>query len=114
MENIDIEKPALLIIDMVKDNFDESKNLPITPFAQKTIPPLNHLIKFFRDHNWPVVFSTDAYHRQDFIFKGRMHPHSLSGTVGADVVDDLNKTDDDLWLPKPRFSAFWGESWWFY
>ena len=25
------EKPALLIIDMVKDNFDEDLNLPITP-----------------------------------------------------------------------------------
>ena len=106
MKKLDIEKPALLIIDMVKDNFDESKKLLITPLAQKTIPILNRLIKFFRDQEWPVVFATDAFHRQDFIFKERMHPHSLAGTEGADVIDALNKTDDDLWLPKPRFSAF--------
>ena len=30
-----MELPALLIIDMVKDNFKEEKKLPITPFAKK-------------------------------------------------------------------------------
>ena len=98
--------PALLIIDMVKDNFDTGRNLPITPFAEKIIEPLNYLIGEFRKHTWPVVFSTDAFHRQDFIFKGRMSPHSLAGTQGAEVVDQLDRRDDDFWLPKPRFSAF--------
>ena len=100
------ERPALLIIDMVKDNFDIGKKLPITPFASKIVAPLNRLILVFRKHKWPVVFSTDAFHQQDFIFEGRMHPHSLAGTEGADVIDELNKTEDDLWLPKPKFSAF--------
>lgn len=100
------DTPSLLIIDMVKDNFDESRNLPITPLAKKIIDPLNYLISEFRKHKWPVVFSTDAFHREDFIFKGRMPPHSLAGTQGAEVVDELDKHDDDFWLPKPRFSAF--------
>ena len=100
------EMPALLIIDMVKDNFIESRNLPITPFARAAIEPLNKLIEVFREQKWPIVFSTDAFHEDDFIFKGRMQPHSLSGTEGAKVVDALDMQDDDLWLPKPRFSAF--------
>ena len=100
------EKPALIIIDMVKDNFIDSKKLPITPFALKIIDPINHLISLFRKHRWPIVFSTDAFHREDFIFKGRMHPHSLAGTQGAEVIDALDKEDEDFWLPKPRFSAF--------
>jgi nicotinamidase/pyrazinamidase len=100
------ETPALLIIDMVKDNFIESRNLPITPFARAAIEPLNKLIEVFRGQKWPIVFSTDAFHDNDFIFKGRMQPHSLSGTEGAKVVDALDMRDDDLWLPKPRFSAF--------
>lgn len=106
MQNQIPETPALLIIDMVKDNFVESRNLPITAFAREIIAPLNHLIDIFRDQGWPIVFSTDAFHEDDFIFKGRMHPHSLSGTEGAKVVDDLDMRDEDLWLPKPRFSAF--------
>ena len=108
------ETPALLIIDMVKDNFIESRNLPITPFARAAIEPLNQLIRVFRGQKWPIVFSTDAFHEDDFIFKGRMQPHSLSGTEGAEVVDALDMQDGDLWLPKPRFSAFFNtdlETW---
>jgi nicotinamidase/pyrazinamidase len=108
------ETPALLIIDMVKDNFNESRRLPITPFAMAIIQPLNKLIDVFRGQKWPIVFSTDAFHEDDFIFKGRMKPHSLSGTEGAEVVDALDMQGDDLWQPKPRFSAFFNtglENW---
>ena len=106
MKKLVNETPALLIIDMVKDNFMDSRNLAITPFARATIEPLNKLIDVFRGQKWPIVFSTDAFHEDDFIFKGRMQPHSLSGTEGAKVVDALDMREDDLWLPKPRFSAF--------
>lgn len=100
------ERPALLIIDMVKDNFEEDKHLPITYHAKKIIPPLNALIRTFRKKEWPVVFSTDAFLPEDFIFTGRMKPHSLAGTKGAEVVDELDMQSGDLWLSKPRFSAF--------
>ncbi len=102
------QRPALLIIDMVKDNFDERKNLPITPFARRIIGPINNLIGVFRKEKWPVVFSTDAFRNEDFIFTGRMKPHSLAGTEGAEVVEDLDRRPEDLWMPKPRFSAFFG------
>ena len=100
------ETPALLIVDMIKDNFDEAKNLPITPFAKKLITPINELSHVFRSHSWPVVFPTDAFNIEDFIFKGKMRPHSLAGTKGAEVVDTLDRQEGDYWLPKPVFSAF--------
>jgi nicotinamidase-related amidase len=103
-QNADI--PALIIIDMVKDNFDDSRNLPITPLARNIIAPLNHLSHQFHKREWPVVYSTDAFQPEDFIFQGHMHPHSLSGTRGAEVIDELDRHEGDLWLPKPRFSAF--------
>jgi nicotinamidase-related amidase len=100
------EIPAILIIDMVKDNFDEERNLPITPLARRLIDPINRLTQAFRDKGWPVVFATDAFSPQDFIFAGPMSPHSLAGTEGAEVMDELNFEEEDLWLPKPRLSAF--------
>jgi len=106
MQNQPDDTPALLIIDMVRDNFAENRNLPITPLARAVIDPLNQLIGAFRGQGWPIVFATDAFHEDDFIFKGRMHPHSLSGSEGAKVVEALDMQDGDLWLPKPRFSAF--------
>ena len=48
------EKPALLVIDMVRDNFDAGRKLPITPLARETIAPLNRLSGLFRRRSWPV------------------------------------------------------------
>ncbi len=101
-----MEKPVFVIIDMVKDSFRQEEHLAITPHAKKIIAPINRLVGVFRENNWPVVFSTDAFHEDDFIFKGRMKPHSLAGTEGAEVIDELDRREEDLWLPKPRFSAF--------
>jgi nicotinamidase-related amidase len=100
------DNPALLIIDMVKDYLDPRRNLKITPFAEAIIDPIKRLAAAFRERGWPVVFSTDAFKEDDFIFTGRMEPESLAGTEGAQVIDELEKKEGDLWLPKPRFSAF--------
>ncbi|SDU43229.1 cysteine hydrolase family protein [Desulfobacula phenolica] len=100
------EKPALLIIDMVEDYFKDENHYPITPLARKIIPVINLLIKEFRKKNFPVIFSTDAFAEDDFLFTGKMHPHAIKGSKGAQVVADLDMAPEDLWLPKPRFSAF--------
>jgi nicotinamidase/pyrazinamidase len=100
------DRPALLIIDMVKDNLNESKPVPITPLARSLFNPINSLIRAFRNASWPVVFATDAFAVGDFIFRGKMKPHSLTGTPGAEVAAELDRHPEDLWLPKPRFSAF--------
>ncbi len=91
MNTLDKDRPALLVIDMVKDTFDEKKNFPITSLAKKIIEPVKALAEAFRRHEWPVVFATDAYKKEDFIFKGRMKPYSLAGTPGAEVIDELGK-----------------------
>ena len=106
MNKIPSETPALLIIDMVKDNLNESRPVPITPLARRLFDPINRLTKAFRNASWPVVFATDAFEVGGFIFGGKMKPHSLAGTTGAEVAEELERHPEDLWLPKPRFSAF--------
>jgi nicotinamidase-related amidase len=91
---------------MVKDNLDENRPVPITPLARKLFDPINSLIRPFRNASWPVVFATDAFAAGDFIFGGKMKPHSLAGTIGAEPAPELDRHPEDLWLPKPRFSAF--------
>jgi nicotinamidase/pyrazinamidase len=106
MDKSSSDRPALLIIDMVKDNLNESRPVPITPLARGLFNPINSLIRAFRNASWPVVFATDAFTKGDFIFGGKMKPHSLAGTTGAEPADELDRQPEDLWLPKPRFSAF--------
>ena len=106
-QNQSADKPALIIVDMVKDNLNPDHPFPITPLAMQLISPINTLIDMFRKQAWPVVFSTDAFHEDDFIFRGRMKPHSLAGTRGAEIADGLDyRPEIDTWLPKPRFSSF--------
>jgi len=102
------DRPALLIIDMVKDYFDPARPLPVTALAEEIIAPINRLSEQFRQNGWPVIFATDSFTPQDFFFQGKMTPHALAGTPGAEIVDALTRTPDDLWLPKPRMSAFFG------
>lgn len=102
-----MEKTALVIIDMVEDYFAEDKSYPITPLARAIVPAINRTIAAFREAGMPVIFSTDSFNADDFIFKSRMHPHALAGTKGAEIVAVLDYHEkEDLWLPKPRFSAF--------
>lgn len=98
--------PAILVIDMVKDYFDPRRKLTITPFARAIVGPIRNLTRIFRNNGWPVIFATDAFKEDDFIFTGRMKPESLEGTEGAEVIDELDRKPEDLWVPKPRFSAF--------
>ena len=100
------QTPAMLVIDMVKDYLDPRRRLKITPFARAIVGPIRDLAKAFRENGWPVIFATDAFKEDDFIFTGRMKPESLEGTEGAEVIDELERKPEDLWLPKPRFSAF--------
>jgi nicotinamidase-related amidase len=91
-------KPAVIVIDMLKD--------AVKPFTLEIVPAINRLTSQARERSIPVVFSNDSFLRGDFIFRGKMHEHSIRGTSGAEVMDQLEQTDTDIYVPKRRFSAF--------
>ena len=99
-------RPAIIIIDMVKDSFREEYQLPITQEAQPLIPRINHLLQQGRGLGIPIIFACDSFLPDDFIFRGKMKHHSIRGTEGAEVTDKLEVHEGDMILPKRRFSAF--------
>ncbi len=99
-------KPAIIVVDMLKDSFKEGSRLPITREGRKIIPNIQRLIEESRKKEFPIIFACDSFLKDDFIFKGRMKVHSLRGTKGSEVVDDLKPEPTDIVLPKRRFSAF--------
>lgn len=99
-------KPAIIVVDMVKDTFREGSRLPVTKEAREILPNLQRLLEESRKKGFPVIFACDSFLKEDFIFKGRMKVHSLRGTKGSEVVDDLKPEPTDIVLPKRRFSAF--------
>jgi len=99
-------KPAIIVVDMLKDNLKESPRNPYFQEGSAIIPNLQRLLEEGRKRGFPIIFACDSFLEGDFIFKGRMKVHSLRGTKGADVVDELKPEPSDIILPKRRFSAF--------
>jgi nicotinamidase/pyrazinamidase len=99
-------KPAIIVVDMVRDNFHDEDHLPITAQARAMVPALNHLLQESRRKGAPIIFACDSFLEGDFIFQGKMKAHSLRGTPGAEVLADLDRAPGDIFLPKRRFSAF--------
>ena len=99
-------KPAIIVVDMVKDNLKEGSRHPITQEGRAILPNLQKLLEEGRKKGFPVIFACDSFMKEDFIFKGRMKVHALRGTRGAEVVDELRPEPTDVVLPKRRFSAF--------
>jgi len=99
-------KPAIIVVDMLKDNLKESSRNPYFQEGRAIIPGLQRLLEEGRKKGFPIIFACDSFLKDDFIFKGRMKVYSLRGTKGAEVVDDLRPEPTDIILPKRRFSAF--------
>jgi nicotinamidase-related amidase len=99
-------RAAVLVIDMVKDTFSEDHPYPVTLFARAIVPAINRITAWARKKGFPVVFACDNFLEDDFIFKGKMQPHSIAGTAGSQVTDLLVRDPRDAYLPKRRFSAF--------
>lgn len=99
-------RPAVIVVDMVRDNVHGPEHWGITAQARAIIPRLNRLLDQAHARRWPVIFACDSFLPDDFIFGGRMKPHSLRGTPGAEVIPELNRQPGDMVLPKRRLSAF--------
>ncbi len=99
-------KPAIIVVDMLKDNLKESPRNPLYGEGRAIIPNLQRLLGKCRGKGFPIVFACDSFLEGDFIFKGGMKVHSLQGTEGAEVVDDLKPEPPDTILHKRHFSAF--------
>jgi nicotinamidase/pyrazinamidase len=99
-------KPAIVVVDMLKDNLKESARNPYYGEGKAIIPNLQRLLAEGRKKGLPIIFACDSFLEGDFIFRGRMKVHSLRGTQGAEVIDDLRPEPKDIIVPKRRFSAF--------
>jgi nicotinamidase/pyrazinamidase len=99
-------RPAIIVVDMLKDNLKGSPRNPYFQEGSAIIPNLQRLLEEGRKKGFPIIFACDSFLEGDFIFRGRMKVHSLRGTKGAEVVDELKPKPSDIILPKRRFSAF--------
>lgn len=97
---------AILVIDMIKDTFKLGNKSPLVIQGLAILPALNNLLHKGRGLGMQVIFATDSFLENDYLFSKGLKPYALRGTEGSEVIDDIEKDPKDIYLPKRRFSAF--------
>jgi len=54
-------KPALIVVDLLRDTFENHPESPIVQSARAFIPRLNGLIDAFHRMSLPVIFACDSF-----------------------------------------------------
>lgn len=107
------EKSALLVIDMQDGDCVDGINdgIPVME-GSTTYQNAPKIIKFFREHNIPVIQIKEA-HRADGVDFGREldgveTEHCLEGTKGVEYHPLTKPEGNDYLITKRRYSAFIG------
>ncbi|RJQ28224.1 cysteine hydrolase [Candidatus Parcubacteria bacterium] len=100
-------KPALVIVDMIKDNVGTEKHYKVAREAREILPSLKRFIEFARAENIPIIYVNDSFIKGDFIFRSGLSEHALRGTEGTQVIEEIMPRSGDYVMEKLRFSAFY-------
>lgn len=97
---------ALLVVDMLND-FCADGGVMTVPGSGELYGPINELAAAARTAGAPVIWICDRHGPGDREFDIRP-PHCLGGSWGAAIVPELRQEPGDLYVPKRRYSAFFG------
>lgn len=108
---LQIEKAALLVIDMQNHFAHPDGDLYLNE-SRHIVKRIVRLANLFRDKKRPVIF-TQHQHAADKSDLGMMDKwwsgkHIFEGTWGSEIVEKLTPQENDIVLPKNRYSAFLG------
>lgn len=97
-------KKALLIVDMLNDFVEEWGALRVEG-AKEIIPAVLKQKEEFVKNGNPVIYLCDSHKQDDPEFK-LWPPHCIEGTKGAEIVEQLKPTQDDIVIKKTTYSGF--------
>lgn len=93
---------ALIVVDMQHDfTYGRFKNKK----AISIIKNINKVIHFARKKGWIIIFTKDSHIKGDFEFN-IWGEHTLKDSNGARLVNELNVEDNDIFIEKRYYDAF--------
>ncbi len=96
---------VLIVIDMQKDFCYRDGSLYVKG-VENIFEPTKSVIDAARG-SMPIVFTQDWHRHDDSEFK--IWPkHCIMNTRGAEIIDELNPKEEDYYIKKRRYSAFFG------
>jgi len=106
VSEMDPRNTALIIIDMLND-FVRDDGALVVPGAASLVPNQVRILNAARKRKMLVVYLTDSHLPDDPEFR-MWPPHAVTGTTGAEVIQELAPQKGDRVIPKRRYSGFFG------
>lgn len=112
---------AVLVVDMQNDfcskgGFIDRLGLDISPM-QRIVPRVRRVVGSAREHGATVVHMKSHFDpvyllppMQERLERMGAEPYCVSGTWGAEIIEDLTPEQDDVVIVKHRYSGFYGTS----
>ncbi len=101
-----MRKEALLVIEMLNDFIKAGAPLEV-PDARKILSYVKRRIREARENQILIIYVCDNHKENDEEFK-KWPKHAISGTRGAEIIEELKPEKGDLIVRKRRYSAFLG------
>lgn len=95
---------AVLVVDMLKDFFDDGGAMVLAG-GKALYAPHRKLLAAARNAGILVIWLNQSLPPDDSLFEMRA-VHCLAGSWGAEVVDELPVEEGDIVIPKRRYSGF--------
>ena len=99
-------RTALLVVDMQNDFVTEGGSLRV-PDAEATVPAIQRLLGFAREHGVRVIYTQDTHRDGDP--EWQIWPeHTRERTWGWEIIPALRPAEGELVITKVRYDAFYG------
>ena len=95
---------AVLVVDMLNDFFKDGGEM-VLEGGDVLYEPIESLTQAGRQLNMPIFWLNQSLSPDDTLFRKRV-VHCLKGSWGAGIVDNLTVAEDDIIVPKRRYSGF--------
>lgn len=100
------DKTALIVVDMQND-FVNPKGALYVKGSEKIVPTVRSLVEKARKKNVMIVFTMDT-HMEDDVEFSIWPKHTVEGSWGWQIVDELKPEKNDVIVRKLRYDAFFG------
>ena len=106
--SLDPKTTAVIVVDMQND-FAHPKGSLFVKTAPDTIPRIKSVVEKAREAGARIIYTQDWHAKDDPEFR-IWGVHAVAGTWGAEIVDELKPSEDDVVIKKLRYDAFYGTS----
>ena len=100
-------QPVFLFIDLLNDFFNEP---PLSDKRSELVRSVNELVSFARSKSFPIIWVRQEFEpdlSDAFLsMKEQQVKITIKGTEGCQLLEELNKSEDDFEIIKKRYSAF--------